>query len=100
MFNIFFNSLFTVTPGTTITLETNIVLKKYVVGVSDLFGNNQIKEIAADDEVHAVFYAACTRRSEINDVKEKLLGNYKTVDKLKKYFTEYWGLAITDPYLL
>ncbi len=70
----------------------------YTIGICDIFShNNEIKVIESHNETNAVFEVACTKRKEIIYIKRKLLDNYKTVGELRKYFIDYWGLAITNP---
>ena len=73
-------------------------MKKYIVGVFDRYHlKNELKTVDAVDEVSAILDVVCDKRKEIKHISEKLIEDYKTVNELKKYFLDYWGLGVTIP---
>lgn len=72
---------------------------KYIVGVFDTYYlKNEIRIVEVVDDIHAVIEVARWKRKEVKHIANKLLNDYKTVEELKKYFLDYWGIGITTPY--
>jgi len=76
-------------------------MKRYIIGVFDRYHlKNELKVADATNETLALLDVVCDKRKEIKHIVEKLLKDYKTIDELKRYFLDYWGIGVTTPYEL